>query len=298
MKERNIIFKDLMNINIVSLISGTTKEFEDISIGVYDFVLNDIGERRDSVAIFLLTSAHNNSFCEKDVVEFKEKLKSKYADKKIILLYTNNFKDMNKLNSILNDIDFLASVNTNFLSFLNILEDIKTEKYHTVVHATLVSIYGEGVLFKGAAGIGKSELAVSLINRGHFLVADDSVNIFYDHGSLRGLPSKKVDGFLEVRGIGIVNIKKTFGIQSFTPSHKVDLIIELESYDRIKANQHRLVNKVGFEDVLGINIPKVKIYISPGKSLVDLVEVATINEKYRKYDDYNSTEDFLANLKK
>lgn len=293
--------KKVVDLNIIQLDKGDLSSFGKEEI-FYDEIFFDILSEKNNekdIDLLILTSNHNRYFNSSDYSKYLKKIIEIYKDsKKFTLLCTIDFHHIEKIKELINMSTYFGRVNVNYTSFISMVDDIREEgKYH-YFHGTLLSIYDEGVLIKGPAGIGKSELAISLLKKGHFLVSDDAVNIFYSHGRLVGHPSNKVSDFIEVRGIGIVNVKKTFGIQHIIPNHTIDLIVELEHYDPKKSNRNRLSSHMEYQNILGVETPKLNLYLSPGKSLTDLVEVAIINEKHRKYENYIGVEDFVKILKK
>ncbi|MEQ1601050.1 MAG: HPr kinase/phosphorylase [Methylophilaceae bacterium] len=149
----------------------------------------------------------------------------------------------------------------------------------TSLHGVFLEVNGFGVLLKGAPAIGKSELALELISRGHRLIADDIVDFFrIAPDSLEGRCPPLLQDFLEVRGLGVLNIHAMFGDSSVKPSKPLDLIIQLEMADALAAHQlDRLKIESRYEEILSINIPKVIIPVAAGRNLAVLVEVAVRN---------------------
>ncbi len=147
-----------------------------------------------------------------------------------------------------------------------------------MLHGVLVDVLGIGILIKGKSGIGKSECALELISRGYRLVADDAVVIKRIYpATLFGMASTQIPYHLEVRGVGIVNIKDLFGITAIREKKQLDIVIELVTWDP-KGDYERL----GFDektcDVLGVDVPYLKVPVSPGRSVAVIVEVAARNQ--------------------
>jgi HPr kinase/phosphorylase len=162
-------------------------------------------------------------------------------------------------------------------------------------HGVLVEIYGEGVLILGESGVGKSETAIELVKRGHRLVADDSVEIRkVSNISLVGTSPDNIRHFLELRGIGIINARTLFGVGAVKVSEKIDLIVELEIWDKEK-----LYDRLGIDNeyisILGVNIPAVTIPVKPGRNLAVILEVAAMNARQKKMG-YNATHELLERL--
>ena len=155
------------------------------------------------------------------------------------------------------------------------------------IHGVLVDVYGEGVLIKGESGIGKSETALELIKRGHRLVADDVVEIKkVSDDMLLGTSPDIIRHFIEVRGIGIVDCKTLFGVESVKESQSIDLVINLtewnrdQEYDRLGLHQQ-------FTEILGNSVVSHTIPIRPGRNLAIIVESAAINHR-QKNMGYNA----------
>jgi HPr kinase/phosphorylase len=147
------------------------------------------------------------------------------------------------------------------------------------LHGVFMEVQGFGALIKGDAAIGKSELALELISRGHRLIADDIVDFFrISPDRVEGRCPPLLQDFLEVRGLGILNIRALFGDNSVKPTKPLDLIIKMEMADKLAPQLlDRLSIKSQYEDVLGVKVPKVTIPIAAGRNIAVLVEVAIRN---------------------
>lgn len=165
-----------------------------------------------------------------------------------------------------------------------------------VLHGVLLEIYGEGVLILGDSGIGKSEIAIELIKRGHKLISDDAVKINKISDKLIGCAPDIIKHFIELRGIGIVDIYKIFGIKSIKNSEKIDLIIKLENWIE-KKYYDRLGNKTLYTEILGLNIPSLTIPVKPGRNLAVIIEVATMNNKNKKIG-HNAANELIERFNK
>ncbi|ONI38005.1 HPr(Ser) kinase/phosphatase [Candidatus Epulonipiscium fishelsonii] len=165
------------------------------------------------------------------------------------------------------------------------------------LHGVLVDIYGEGVLIKGESGIGKSETALELVRRGHRLVADDAVEIkrVSEH-TLIGTSPEVIRHFIEVRGIGIVDIKQIFGVGAVKETKPIDLVIELELWNK-KKSYDRLGLTNEYTDILGVNIVTNRIPIRPGRNIAIICETAAINFRQKKMG-YNAAEALNERLMK
>ncbi len=164
----------------------------------------------------------------------------------------------------------------------------------TTAHGVMLNIFGKGVLIKGASGIGKSEVALELIKKGHILVADDMV-VFkrIDTDTLLAQAPDILKSKMEIRGIGIVDIQKLYGVTSVLLKDKLDLIIELTDNQN---NIDRIGNNYLFEEILEIKKKKIKIPILTGKSISNLIEVAVANYQLEEDFNYKASEEFTKDL--
>ncbi len=149
-------------------------------------------------------------------------------------------------------------------------------------HATMLEIKGTGVLLRGNSGVGKSECALALIERGHSLVADDLVIIkLLDERSLMASARDLNRGYMECRGIGIINIADMFGVKSLRIDKKVDLVITLVEWTP-EVQEERTGLEENYYEILGIKIPHMTLYVRPGRDMARLVEVAALNQALKK----------------
>ena len=158
-------------------------------------------------------------------------------------------------------------------------------------HGVLLEVFGVGILLTGKSGVGKSETAVELIKRGHRLVADDSVIIKEIANELYGTCPEKIRYFMELRGIGIINVKSMYGSGSILDEKKIELVIELENrllgkdYDRIGDKEESM-------EYLGISVPKITIPVSPGRNLAIIIEVAARKERLKRMG-YDASQELI-----
>ena len=162
-------------------------------------------------------------------------------------------------------------------------------------HGVLVEVYGEGVLILGDSGVGKSETAIELVTRGHRLIADDAVEIRrVSATTLVGRAPELIRHYVELRGIGIVNVMRLFGIGAVKETEKVDLIINLEPW-----LQGTMYDRLGLDDqtteILGIRIPSIVIPVRPGRNLANIIEIAAMNNRQKKMG-YNTAQEFNKRL--
>ena len=163
----------------------------------------------------------------------------------------------------------------------------------TTVHGVLVEIYGEGVLLTGDSGIGKSETALELIKRGHRLIADDAVEIKkVGRDRLVGDAPEMIRYYMELRGIGVVNVRRIYGIGAVKPESGIDLVVHLEPWEEGKAYD-RLGLTSESEVILGVEVPRVTIPVRPGRNLAVILELAAMNNRQKKLG-YNAAEALAA----
>ena len=162
-------------------------------------------------------------------------------------------------------------------------------------HGVLVEVYGEGVLITGESGAGKSEAAVELIKRGHRLIADDAVEIRkVSDKTLIGASPSNIRHFVELRGIGIINARRIFGMGAVKNTEKIDMVIQLEAWDSTKAYD-RLGLDNEYTRILDIQVPVITVPITPGRNLAVIVETAAMNNRQKKMG-YNAAKELMAGL--
>ena len=162
-------------------------------------------------------------------------------------------------------------------------------------HGVLVEVHGEGVLILGESGVGKSETAIELVKRGHRFIADDAVELKkVSEKTLLGTAPEIIRHFIEIRGIGIVDIRRLFGMGAVKDTEKVDMIIHLEPWEDAK-QYDRLGLVDEYTNILGVNIPSVTIPVRPGRNLAIIVEVAAMNNRQKRMG-YNAAEELNKRL--
>ncbi|MBQ9205464.1 MAG: HPr kinase/phosphorylase [Treponema sp.] len=166
------------------------------------------------------------------------------------------------------------------------------------LHGVLVEVYGIGILLTGHSGVGKSECALELVERGHRLVADDIVEIRNVNGnSILGQGANTLlSHHMEIRGLGIINIAQMYGVGSIREQKEIQLVIRLEEWDNSKVYD-RVGNTLEAVDFLGVKIPSIEIPVKPGRNLPIIIEAAAMNERL-KARGYNSARDFNQNILK
>lgn len=162
-------------------------------------------------------------------------------------------------------------------------------------HGVLVEVYGEGLLLLGDSGVGKSETAIELVKRGHRLIADDAVEIKrVSAKTLVGTAPPIIRHYVELRGIGIIDVRRIFGMGAVKESQGIDLVINLEPWV-----QGKMYDRLGLDketmDILGNKVPSITIPVKPGRNLAIILEIAAMNNRQKKMG-YNTAEEFNKKL--
>ena len=165
----------------------------------------------------------------------------------------------------------------------------------TTMHGVLVEVHGEGVLITGDSGIGKSETALELIKRGHKLVADDAVDIRrIGRDRLIGTAPELIRYYMELRGIGVVDVRHLYGVGAVKPEGDIDLVVSLEVWDDDKAyDRLGLTNET--QEILGMTVPSITVPVRPGRNLAVILELAAMNNRQKKMG-YNAAETLAASV--
>jgi HPr kinase/phosphorylase len=182
--------------------------------------------------------------------------------------------------------DFMAAL----ISYLNVQLGPRITR-----HGVLVEVYGEGVLLLCDSGVGKSETAIELVKRGHRLIADDAVEIKrVSATTLVGRAPEIIRHYVELRGIGIVDVRRLFGMGSIKETEKIDMVINLEPWQ-----QGKMYDRFGLEEqtteILGIRVPTIVIPVCPGRNLSVVIEVAAMNNRQKRMG-YNTAVEFNKRL--
>ncbi|MCD8008258.1 MAG: HPr(Ser) kinase/phosphatase [Clostridiales bacterium] len=162
-------------------------------------------------------------------------------------------------------------------------------------HGVLVEVYGEGILLMGESGVGKSETAIELIKRGHRLIADDAVEIQRTNPkTLMGSAPELIRYYVEMRGIGVIDVRQLFGMSAIKDSQTIDMIINLEQW-----REGMLYDRLGLDDfwttILDVKIPTLTIPVKPGRNLAVIIEVAAMNNRHKKMG-YNAAQEFTDRI--
>ena len=175
---------------------------------------------------------------------------------------------------------------------INFLNDFLAPK--TRIHGTLLDIDGIGVLLTGISGVGKSETALELIHRGHMLVADDAVELKVIKDTIQGSSPDKIQDFIELRGVGFINVRNMYGVAGILRKTNVDLVIELVEYEKSQ-NYERSDAPMRTYNVLGVEIPKLIVPVIMGRNLAIIVEVAAKNFRLKQMG-YDANEELIERM--
>ena len=230
--------------------------------------------------------------------ERKVKLRAFFATRPSAIIYTTSLPVLDEVIELAEEFgvsllrttektsDFLAAL----IAYLNVELGPRITR-----HGVLVEVYGEGILLLGDSGVGKSETAIELVKRGHRLIADDAVEIKkVSATTLVGKAPEIIRHYVELRGIGIVDVRRLFGMGSVKPTEKIDLVINLENWQ-----QGKMYDRLGLEeqtmDILGIKVPMIVLPVCPGRNLSVVIEVAAMNNRQKRMG-YNTAEEFNKRL--
>ena len=229
--------------------------------------------------------------------EKKQKLISLFKRKIPCVILTRGIEPCDIIKQVAKEYDvplFKSDMNTSQLvnELVNYLNNLLA--LSTSMHGVLLEVSGLGVLITGNSGMGKSETAMELVHRGHRLVADDNVVLKKIQGSIIGNAPEKIRHFMEIRGIGIINVQSMFGVGSVLNKKEVNLVIELKPWsDDIEYDRLGMYDK--YENILGIDIPKLTMPVMPGRNLAIVVEVAARNQRLKKHG-INATQQLLDSI--
>ena len=203
-----------------------------------------------------------------------------------VLLELAEYFEVPVLSTQENTSDFMASL----IGFLHVKLAPQITR-----HGVFVEVYGEGIFITGDSGVGKSETAIELIKRGHRLIADDAVELRkVSSTTIVGRAPDLIRYYVELRGIGVVDVRRLFGMGSVKETEKVDMIIHLEQWV-----QGKMYDRMGLEtqytDLMGIQIPSTTIPVKPGRNLAIVLEIAAMNNRQKKMG-YNTAQEFNQKL--
>lgn len=181
--------------------------------------------------------------------------------------------------------------------FMALVRDFLEDQFalQTMVHGSMVDVYGIGILVAGKSGIGKSEVALDLVERGHRLVADDVVMLTKKNNILMTASTKMNKHFMEIRGLGIIDIMSMFGVRAIRYQKRLEIVLELTLWDESQDIERTGLNRDN-TSVLGVDIPLINLPITPGKNITVIAEVIAMNYLLRHYG-YDAAEAFQEKIK-
>ena len=192
--------------------------------------------------------------------------------------------------TLLRAVDSTVDITSRLIDYLN-----RVTAPQITRHGVLMNIYGQGVLILGDSGIGKSETAIELVKRGHRLIADDAVEIKrVSAKTLVGSAPELIRHYIELRGIGIVDVRRIFGMGAVKETEKIDLVIHFEVWEQGKIYE-RFGMDTEYTDILGIRVPSITLPVKPGRNLAVIIEIAAMNNRQKKMG-YNTAVEFNKKL--
>ena len=302
--ENSVLIKDLLKDNNLDIIAGD-KGIEGVVTkdmicrpgmefaGFFDFYEPD--------RIVLIGSKESTFLATLSLEVQKERVEKLYSFNPPMVVYSHNVKLPYFFVELANKTNIplcKANLGTTAISskLYTYLQEILAPKVS--VHGTLLDIHGLGTLIIGKSGIGKSETALDLIKRGHQLISDDLVEIFEkEPGNLIGKAPKILERYMEIRGIGIVDVVSMFGAGAYRPRKNIRLVIELEEWQ-----QNKYYDRLGLQTetmkFFDTQITKIVVPVLPGRNVALLVESAALKEKLKMYSNVDSAKDFIDAVNK
>ncbi len=271
----------IQNLNILEMVSeGEEREINSSRMTRVGLELSGFFLRKQSSAAILLGKEEKLYLDQFSKEESDKKLEAILSMNPPVIILSRSFNESRILNlakkyktTLLRSNSSSSEINT--LVNLNLLKLLsKTE----MIHGNLIEVYGLGVLIIGDSGIGKSEITMELIKKGHLFIADDAVEHYRVFDKVFGKPSKFTKNLIEIRGIGIVDFSKFYGIQQIKNEAQIDVIIELNMLDGVTQFE-RLGRETSYKELSGIKIPYYKVPISPGRNASDIIEVIVNKQK-------------------
>lgn len=252
----------------------------------------------DNTRILIIGSKETTYLKSFESKEREEIIDNIFMHKPPVVIFTRNIKPFKEVLNLARkyDIPILKSSEDTSTLMATLVSYMSVELApRTTRHGVLVEVYGEGIFLTGDSGVGKSETAIELIKRGHRLIADDAVEIRkISKKTLVGTAPENIRHFIELRGIGIINARRIFGMGSIKLTENIDMVINLEIWDDNKVYDRMGVDMM-YTDILGIKVPFLTIPVTPGRNLAVIIEVAAMNNRQKKLG-YNAAEELLTNL--
>lgn len=279
------------------------ERFEDILVESLDvnrpgLQLSGFYEYFDSTRIQIMGNAEIAFLLEAPFEERSKKIDRFFSEHPIAVVITRNISYVDEIIEgakkynvpLLRTEDRTSAFSAALIAYLSVELAPRVTR-----HGVLVEVYGEGILILGESGVGKSETAIELVKRGHRLIADDAVLIKKVSGkTLVGEAPENIRHFVELRGIGIVNARRIFGMGSVKMTEKIDMIVNMELWD-----SNKFYDRMGIDDettdILGISVPSLTIPVKPGRNLAIILEVAAMNNRQKKMG-YNAAKELMDNI--
>ncbi len=226
------------------------------------------------------------------------RLEAFFAQKPVAVIITTNFEigDEILLPAKKHSVPILLTKEKTSPTMASLIASLNTHLANRITqHGVLVEVYGEGVLILGESGIGKSETAIALVERGHRLIADDAVEIKrVSEKTLVGSAPSLIKHYVELRGIGIIDVRRIYGMGAVKDTEKIDLVIHLEPWI-----EGKMYDRFGLEDqtynILGLDIPSITVPVRPGRSLPIILEIAAMNHRQKRMG-YNTAAELEKQL--
>ena len=248
----------------------------------------------DAKRIQMIGNAEHRYLLSLETAERSKKLVDFVRAKPLAIVFTTSLPVFDEVVETAKEVDVpvFRTVNKTSPTMASIIGYLNTALAPRITrHGVLVEVYGEGLLLLGDSGVGKSETAIELVKRGHRLIADDAVEIKrVSDRTLVGTAPEIIRHYVELRGIGIVDVRRLFGMGAVKETERIDLVINLEPwvqgkmYDRLGLDEERT-------DILGIQVPSITIPVKPGRNLAIILEIAAMNNRQKKMG-YNTAEEF------
>lgn len=252
----------------------------------------------DNTRILIIGNTENSFLSGFSEEERYHAIKNIFAKKPPAVIITRNITPYPEIMKAakLHEIPILTTAETTSVLVAALVSYMSVQLAPRITrHGVLVEVYGEGIFLTGDSGVGKSETAIELIKRGHRLIADDAVEIRrISKDSLVGSAPENIRHFIELRGIGIINARRIFGMGAVKLNEKIDIVINLEIWDNSKIYDRMGMDNVCTE-ILGIEVPILTIPVKPGRNLAVIIEVAAMNNRQKKLG-YNAAEELLTSL--
>ncbi len=252
----------------------------------------------EPLRVQLIGKAENIYLSKLSDQERREKLEAFFRCKPIVLVLTSGLPPLAEMLEFAKayGIPLMSTEERTSAFMASLISYLNTELAPRITrHGVMVEVYGEGMLILGDSGIGKSETAIELVKRGHRLIADDAVEIRrVSAKTLVGTAPELIRYYIELRGIGIVDVRRLFGMGSVKATERIDLVINLETWD-----SEKMYDRFGLDEehvnLLGIDVPSLTIPVHPGRNLAVVLEIAAMNHRQKKMG-YNTAVEFNKRL--